>query len=106
MSPGEIWRVASQLRHDYGPRAKRIALREAVRAKWNDQPSLAQDWLAVASRTAVVATLQYNGGLRNGRSSLFALRDLSESSCFQPAGSSKGQVAPKFAANDAEPGSL
>jgi hypothetical protein len=40
MAPGKIWRLASELRHDYGPRAKRIALREAVRAKWNDQPSL------------------------------------------------------------------
>jgi hypothetical protein len=58
MSPAEIWQVASELRRGYGPRAKRIALREAVRAKWNDQPLQAQDWLAVASRITVVASLQ------------------------------------------------
>jgi hypothetical protein len=57
MSNSEMWAYASELSSTRGAGAKRYAMRQAIRAKWNDQDYLFQDWVIIASRISAVATL-------------------------------------------------
>jgi hypothetical protein len=57
MSNSELWSRASELYAARGSSAKLFALRQAIRAKWNDDADLFDDWLIVASRISIVSQL-------------------------------------------------
>ena len=57
MLSSEIWQRASELYQTRGTAGKFFALRQAVRAKRNGEESLMNDWLVIASRIRIVATL-------------------------------------------------
>jgi hypothetical protein len=57
MSNREIWTCASELYGRLGSTAKIFALRQAVHAKRNANQERMDDWLIVASRIRLVATL-------------------------------------------------
>jgi len=59
MSNSEMWAKASELSETRGLGARRFALRQAVRAKWNEEPCLSKDWIIIASRIWTLATLQH-----------------------------------------------
>jgi hypothetical protein len=57
MSSSEIWARASEIYAARGTAGKVFALRQALRARWNDDESQMDDWLVIASRIKFVATL-------------------------------------------------